>query len=54
MSKLLDDVGLIDRIVDARRDANFVQDAGLTKDRAAGHFHRHLSDHVERLKARQR
>jgi hypothetical protein len=26
----------------------------LTKDRAAGHFHRHLSDHVERLKASQR
>jgi choline monooxygenase len=63
-------------IEEARRDASFVQDAGLTEDRAAacaiqsglasnanshftfghyeqaiGHFHRHLTEHVERLKA---
>jgi phenylpropionate dioxygenase-like ring-hydroxylating dioxygenase large terminal subunit len=63
-------------IAEARRDANFVQDAGLTEDRQAacaiqaglasganthftfghyeqaiGHFHRHLTEHVEKLKA---
>jgi phenylpropionate dioxygenase-like ring-hydroxylating dioxygenase large terminal subunit len=63
----------------ARRDANFVQDAGLTEDRQAarsiqeglasganthftfghyeqaiGHFHRHLTEHVEKLKAHRR
>jgi choline monooxygenase len=62
-------------IAEARRDANFVQDAGLTEDRQAacaiqaglasganshftfgqfeqaiGHFHRHLTEHVEMLK----
>lgn len=61
----------------ARRDANFVQDAGLTEDRhaaraiqeglaaranthftfghyeqAIGHFHRHLTEHVEMLAKR--
>jgi hypothetical protein len=61
-------------IAEARRDANFVQDAGLTEDRQAaraiqegltsganthftfghyeqaiGHFHRHLTEHVEKL-----
>lgn len=64
---------------EARRDANFVQDAGLTEDRAAaraiqeglaaranshftfghyeqaiGHFHRHLTAHVEMLKGQSR
>lgn len=63
-------------VAEARRDANFVQDAGLTEDREAaraiqaglassanshftfghyeqaiGHFHRHLTEHVEMLKA---
>ena len=64
---------------EAKRDANFVQDAGLTEDRAAahaiqeglaaranshftfghyeqaiGHFHRHLTAHVEMLKGQSR
>ena len=64
---------------EAKRDANFVQDAGLTEDRAAaraiqeglaaranshfifghyeqaiGHFHRHLTAHVDMLKGRGR
>lgn len=64
-------------IAEARRDANFVQDAGLTEDRQAacaiqaglasganthftfghyeqaiGHFHRHLTEHIEKLKFR--
>jgi choline monooxygenase len=63
-------------IAEARRDASFVQDAGLTEDRQAacaiqaglasganthftfghyeqaiGHFHRHLTEHVEKLQA---
>ncbi len=63
-------------IAEARRDANFVQDAGLTEDRQAAcaiqvglasganshftfghyeqaiaHFHRHLTEHVDKLKA---
>jgi choline monooxygenase len=63
---------------EARRDASFVQDAGLTEDRTAacaiqaglasganshftfghyeqaiGHFHRHLTEHVDMLKARR-
>jgi len=66
-------------IEEARRDANFVQDAGLTEDRQAacaiqaglasganthftfghyeqaiGHFHRHLTEHVDKLKTLQR
>ena len=64
---------------EAKRDANFVQDAGLTEDRAAaraiqeglaaranshfifghyeqaiGHFHRHLTAHVDMLKGQGR
>ena len=64
---------------EAKRDANFVQDAGLTEDRAAaraiqeglatranshftfghyeqaiGHFHRHLTAHVDMLKGQSR
>jgi choline monooxygenase len=63
-------------IAEARRDASFVQDAGLTEDRQAacaiqaglasganshftfghyeqaiGHFHRHLTEHVEKLRS---
>jgi choline monooxygenase len=63
---------------EARKDANFVQDAGLTEDRhaacaiqaglasnanshftfgqyeqAIGHFHRHLTEHVEKLKVQR-
>ena len=63
-------------LAEAKRDANFVQDSGLTEDRRAAcaiqaglasganthftfghyeqaisHFHRHLTEHIEKLKA---